>query len=247
MKKVTVNTVTQLAFLPNLFPINCYLVEEQDGLTVIDAGMPFCFGGIMKSAAQHGKPIRRIVLTHAHQDHVGALDALKQALPDATVYISHRDALLLAGDASLLPGEPALRVRGSVPAKIRTKADVLLNDGDRVGSLLAVSASGHTPGSMAFLDTRNRILIAGDAFQVRGGMAVSGTMKPWFPFPALATWCKQEALKSAKKLIGLQPSLLAVGHGRMISDPAKTMSQAIACAEADPAFNQRVPQKEQNP
>ena len=36
-----VQTVTQLAFLPRLFPINCYLVEEADGFTLIDTGMAF--------------------------------------------------------------------------------------------------------------------------------------------------------------------------------------------------------------
>ena len=39
---------------------------------------------------------------------------------------------------------------------------------------------GHTPGSMSFLDIRNKALIVGDAFQTRGGTAVSGQMKFWF-------------------------------------------------------------------
>lgn len=236
MKSTTVQTVTQLAFLPRLFPINCYLVEEQDGLTLIDAGMPFCTKGILTAASRMGKSIRRMVLTHGHQDHVGALDGLKAALPDAVVYISARDSRLLAGNSSLLSGEPNLPVRGGVPKGIKTKPDVLLHDGDMVGSLRAVSAPGHTPGSMAFLDTRNSILIAGDAFQVRGGAAVSGKLKPLFPFPAMATWSKQEALASARKLRQLEPSLLAVGHGRMLPQPGGLMDRIIAEAEADTAF-----------
>lgn len=244
MKIVTVDTVTQLVFLPNLFPINCYLVEDADGLTLIDAGMAFCHSGIIKAAAQLGKPVTRIILTHAHQDHVGALDALKQTLPDATVYISRRDALLLRGDRSLLPGEPDTPVRGGVPDKVKTKADILIDDGDHVGSLLAISAPGHTPGSMAFLDTRNRYMIAGDAFQTRGGLAVSGIINPWFPFPALATWCKQEALDTARKLAGFQPALLAVGHGEMLSNPVAAMNKAIARAAANPAFSQLLKKKE---
>lgn len=237
MKKTTVQTVTQLAFMPRVFPVNCYLVEEEDSLTLIDAGLSFCKDGILKAANRLGKPIRRIVLTHAHQDHVGALDALKRLLPDAQVHISARDARLLAGDASLLSHEPNLPIRGSVPAGIKTKPDVLLRDGDRIGSLLAVAAPGHTPGSMAFLDTRNRILIVGDAFQVRGGLAVSGKLMPWFPFPAMATWSKREALASAKKLRLLQPSLLAAGHGRLVEQPGSALDRVIAAAEADSAFS----------
>ncbi len=236
MKSTTALTVTQLAFLPRLFPINCYLVEEQDGLTLIDAGMAFCQNGILTAASRMGKHIRRIVLTHGHQDHVGALDGLKAALPDAKVYISARDSRLLSGDVSLLSHEPNLPIRGSVPKGIKTKPDILLQDGDMVGSLQALSAPGHTPGSMAFLDARNRILIAGDAFQVRGGAAVSGKLKPLFPFPAMATWSKQEALASARKLRRLEPSLLAVGHGRLLPQPGPLLDRIIAEAEADAAF-----------
>lgn len=236
MKITTVQTVTQLAFMHRIFPVNCYLVEEEDGFTLIDAGMPFCRSGILKAAVRLGKPIVRIVLTHAHQDHVGALDGLKQALPDAGIYISERDARLLAGDTSLAAHEPNLPIKGSVPANIRTKPDVLLREGDRIGSLEAVAFPGHTPGSMGFLDTRNRILIVGDAFQVRGGFAVSGKVQPSFPFPAWATWSRRDALESAKKASRLQPSLLAAGHGPMLHNPGQAISRAIAEAEAHPSF-----------
>jgi glyoxylase-like metal-dependent hydrolase (beta-lactamase superfamily II) len=84
---------------------------------------------------------------------------------------------------------------------------------------------------MAFLDTRNNALIAGDTFQTRGGIAVSGQIRPWFPFPAMATWNKQAALESARKLRGYHPSLLAVGHGRMLRQPGAAIDRAIAEAE----------------
>lgn len=76
-----------------------------------------------------------------------------------------------------------------------------------------------------FLDQRTNALIAGDSFQVRGGVAVSGQLKPLFPFPAFGTWSKELALKSAEKLYELNPSLLAVGHGRMLSQPLKMMEK----------------------
>lgn len=237
MRMIRKETVIQLTFMPRMFPVNAYLVEEEDGLTLIDAALPYGAKGILQAAARIGKPITRIVLTHAHGDHVGALDALKQALPDAKLYISARDARLLAGDKSLDGDEPPTPIRGDVPkpGKIAAKPDVLLQDGDRVGSLLAVATPGHTPGSMSFLDTRSRALIAGDAMQTRGGVAVSGQMKPWFPFPAMATWNKDVALDSVRKLRQLKPSLLAIGHGRMLSDPAQAIDRAIA--EAERAIN----------
>ncbi len=233
MRVTQEKSVFQLAFLPNVFPVNCYLVEEKDGLTLIDAAMPFSAKRILETAEAIGKPITRIALTHAHDDHIGALDVLKMALPDAVVHISARDARLLAGDRSLLPGEPDTPIRGGVPkpGKIKTRPDVLLNDGDAIGSLVAVAAPGHTPGSMAFLDTRTNALIAGDAWQIRGGMAVSGQVQMLFPFPAMATWNKRIALQSARKLTGLRPSLLAVGHGSLLADPEAAMQRTIAAAE----------------
>lgn len=223
--------VYQLTWFPGLFPVNVYLVEEEKELTLIDAGLPLSLKGILKTAAELGKPITHIVLTHAHDDHVGSLDALKEALPEAEVSISQRDAKLLRGDRSLEPGEPATPIRGGVPKSVKSVPDRLLRDGDRIGSLLAIAAPGHTPGLMAFLDTRNRALIAGDAFQTQGGVAVSGKMKLRFPFPAFATWNLGESIASARKLRALEPSLLAAGHGPMLQHPAAAIDKAIQ--EAD--------------
>jgi glyoxylase-like metal-dependent hydrolase (beta-lactamase superfamily II) len=224
-------TVFQLTFLPHFFPVNCYLIEEMDGLTLIDAALPHSAKGILKAVETIGKPINRILITHAHGDHVGALDALKQILPHVPVYISARDARLLSGDRTLDPNEPNTPIRGGVPKKLQTRADVLLKEGDRIGSLLAIATPGHTPGSMTFLDTRNNACIVGDALQTRGGTAVAGHVQPWFPFPAMATWNKEVALKSAYKIREYHPSLLAVGHGDMLEQPSAAIDRAIAKAE----------------
>jgi hypothetical protein len=84
---------------------------------------------------------------------------------------------------------------------------------------------------MAFLDTRDRSLIVGDAFQTLGGVAVAGTFKILFPLPTFATWHKELALQSARTLLALQPSILAVGHGRMLSQPQDAMTHAIRVME----------------
>ncbi|USB32667.1 MBL fold metallo-hydrolase [Paenibacillus sp. YPG26] len=217
----------QLTFLPRTFPVNCYLVEEEKDLTLIDAALPYSAKGILGAAQRIGKPVTRIVLTHAHDDHVGALDKLKEVLPEAKVYISTRDARLFAGDRSLDPGESTEPIRGGVPSKLKTRPDVLLSEGDTVGSLRVIAATGHTPGSIALLDSRTGALIAGDAFQLRGGIAVSGQVRPLFPFPAWATWSSSTSLRSAQKLRDLAPSLLAVGHGGMIESPVPAMDRAI--------------------
>ena len=227
MKISKIKTVYQIAFMPQLFPVNCYFVEEENELTLIDTALPYSTKSIISAAKKIGKPIRNIILTHAHADHVGALDALKKLLPEAHISISSRDSSLLAGDTSLLPHEKNRPIRGSIPKKIKTSPDILLQEGDRIGSLEVIESPGHTPGSISLLDTRNRSIIVGDAFQTRGGIAVSGTIKPMFPFPALATWDQDIALESAEKLINYHPSLLATGHGKMIDNPIDLMKKAI--------------------
>lgn len=236
MKIENIGTVFQLSFMPRIFPVNCYVVEEENELTLIDAALPYSAKSIIKAAENIGKPITRIIITHAHSDHIGALDTLKELLPDCQVCISSRDALLLEGNSALLPNEKNTPIRGGIPKNIKTKPDVLLEEADRVGSLEVIATPGHTPGSITLFDTRNRSLIAGDALVTRGKLAVSGMMNPLFPFPALATWDKETALKSARKLSELNPSLLAVGHGKMVKQPQELLNMAIA--EAEKAFIQ---------
>jgi glyoxylase-like metal-dependent hydrolase (beta-lactamase superfamily II) len=221
-------TLIQLTRLPRLFPVNAYLVREDDGFTLIDTAISGSAQRIIAAADHLGAPIVRIALTHAHGDHAGSLDALHVALPQAEILFPQRDARFLAGDMSLDPGEGPLH-GGYVTVK--TSPTRLLRPGDRIGSLEVVASPGHTPGHIAFLDTRDRSLIAGDAFQTRGGIAVSGVIRPLFPFPALATWDKPAALTSARALRALNPSLLTVGHGRALSDPADAMDRAIATAQ----------------
>ena len=82
-------------------------------------------------------------------------------------------------------------------------------------------------------------MIAGDAFQTQGGVAVAGTYELLFPLPAFATWHKGLALESARKLLALQPSALAVGHGRMLSQPQAAMERAIRVMEQTLAKEER--------
>jgi len=210
--------------------INVYLVREDDGFTLVDTGIGGSAPSILVAAGKLGAPIRRIVLTHAHGDHVGSVDALHAAVPEAELLISAREARFLNGDTALDAGEAETPLRGSFPP-INAPVAHTLSDGDMVGSFQAVAAPGHTPGHLALYDARDRSLIVGDAFQTAGGVAVAGVLRPLFPLPALATWDLSTALESARKLLDLDPSRLAVGHGRVLDAPQEAMRRAIAVAE----------------
>ena len=206
--------------------MNAYLVREDDGLTLVDTTMSAA-GDLIAAAQQAGAPIRRIALTHGHGDHVGSLDALREKLgAEVTVLMPEPDAKILAGEQVEFSGKK----RGSWPT-VKTTPDVLLQPGGRVGSLEVVASPGHTPGHVAFLDTRDGSLIAGDAFLSIGGLQVPN--RPTFPFPLvwMGTCDRELALKSAIALRALDPELLVLGHGKAVTSPQPAMDSAIARAQ----------------
>jgi glyoxylase-like metal-dependent hydrolase (beta-lactamase superfamily II) len=218
-----VHKITKLGF------VNAYLVPEDDGLTLVDTMVPKCQKQILAAAERLGAPIVRIALTHAHGDHIGSLDALAAALPDAEVLISARDARLLAKDMSLDPGEPHDKLRGGYPGA-QTRATRTLVPGDRVGSLEVHAAPGHTPGQVAFLDPRDRTLYCADTFSTLGGVATTAKPNWRFPLPALATWHRPTALSTARTMRALDPARLAPGHGKVVEAPGGAMDRAISRA-----------------
>jgi glyoxylase-like metal-dependent hydrolase (beta-lactamase superfamily II) len=209
--------------------VNAYLVEEDDGLTLIDTGISGIDRAILAEAERLGQPIVRIALTHGHGDHVGTLDALAAKLPDAEVLLSARDQRILAGDKSLDPDEPQDKIAGGWP-KVKTAFTRAIAPGDKVGSLEVHAAPGHTPGHTAFFDPRDGTLYCGDAYSTLGGIATSAKMNWRFPLPVMATWHKPTALESARALRTLDPRALAPGHGQVLDAPGAAMDGAIAKA-----------------
>jgi glyoxylase-like metal-dependent hydrolase (beta-lactamase superfamily II) len=207
--------------------VNAYLVQEEDGLTLVDTLMQGGHKRILAAAETANAPIRRIALTHAHGDHIGSLDKLAAALPGVEVLISARDARLLAKDKTMDPGEPDVKLRGGYPGA-KTRPTATFEAGDTVGSLEVHAAPGHTPGQVAFLDPRDGTLYCADSFSTLGGVATTAKPNPRFPLPALATWHRPTALESAKAMRALDPQRIAPGHGKVVESPGAEMDRAIA-------------------
>jgi glyoxylase-like metal-dependent hydrolase (beta-lactamase superfamily II) len=220
--------VTNLTRVSRFGLVNALLVEEDDGLTVVDTGLAGSAKAIRTAADRLGRPIARILLTHAHGDHVGSLDALAEGLPGVEVLISERDAPLLAQDKTPRPGEPGdARYRGSYPGT-RTRPTRLLVPGDRVGSLEVLAAPGHTPGHVAFFDRRDGTLLCGDTFTTLGGVATTNKLRLPFPLASMATWDGPTELASARAVRALEPARLAPSHGKVVESPLAAMDAAIA-------------------
>ena len=144
---------------------NVHIVEGENATLVVDPTMDA--PAIVEALA--GRPLDAIVLTHAHWDHVGAAQALRE-LTGAPVVASAVDAPYIEGVKQLDPTH-----RSFDPCPV----DRSVADGDivEVGSMKwqVMETPGHTPGSMClFLDARYGaskdglpVLIAGDTLFAR--------------------------------------------------------------------------------
>jgi glyoxylase-like metal-dependent hydrolase (beta-lactamase superfamily II) len=209
--------------------INLYLVEEEDGITVVDTGMRAA-KQINSAAKASSLPIQRIVLTHAHDDHVGSLDALVELAPDAEVIMTARDARLLAGDFSLDEDEPQDKIKGSLKGQ-KTVPTRTVEHGEKIGSLRVIFTPGHTPGHISLIDERDDTLFGGDVFSTWAGLATSAMTNPLFPLVKMGTWHPPTVLESARTLAALNPARLAPGHGRVFESPTDDMLKVIEKTE----------------
>jgi glyoxylase-like metal-dependent hydrolase (beta-lactamase superfamily II) len=221
----TTQITENLLQINRLHFVNAYLVREPDGFTLVDTTVGGSADGLIAAAREAGGEIRRIALTHGHSDHVGSLDALlKQLGGGVEVLMGELDARIHVGEP-VVEGKP----KGSW-AKLETKPDTLLRGGERIGSLEVVPSPGHTPGHVAFLDTRERALIAGDTFTSYWRTEIPNRFTQRFPLATMGTQDRRQVVESARALRALAPEVLVCGHGPAVRAPAAAMDGAIVRA-----------------
>src|SRR2546421_4855243 len=221
--------------------VNVYLVKE-DPITIIDTGpktreaVDVLRAGLRQNGLTTGD-IRRIVLTHAHEDHCGLARSLRDEAKDAEVFVHDWET---GHRAARLEHEENLRLlrRAGVPddeiqsmrqlyEQVRQYADSLddehcraLNDEDELefemGTLRVIHTPGHTPGSCSFLREADRTIIAGDCVlkRVTPNPVISpDPIDPTRRFRSLA-----EYLVSLARVRSFAPTLVYGGHGEPIHD-----------------------------
>ena len=214
--------VPNVHLIPNGF-VNVYLIVDPDGLTLIDAGMARNGKAILNYIAGLGRSpgdLRRMLVTHADPDHVGALAALKAA-GGARVACGPADAEAIAAGRSSreLKLNPLLKpVFGLMSVLFKTvpaSVDDLLADGQLLpvlGGLRVVATPGHTPGHISLFAPAAGILFTGDSIISQGGQLCHSR-------PA-ATWDAAQAQASARAQAALGATIVCPGHGSVITDAA---------------------------
>ena len=204
--------------LPNFYWIeakgsNIYLCVDEDGLTLVDCGMPKREGFVWEALAQMGRQkrdLKRILLTHADMDHVGSA-AVIQAETGARVYAGGETADLIQQGKSPqhMPWLAQLIIdRFMRYQTISSSVIELFADGDVVpclGGLQVLATPGHTLDHFSFYSPTTGVVLAGDALNTRNGRLQRT--------PKAITADEVAANRSAIRLIELAPAVIACGHG----------------------------------
>jgi glyoxylase-like metal-dependent hydrolase (beta-lactamase superfamily II) len=182
---------------------------------LVDSGGRFGAGKLLRALKPH--EIRGHAITHAHFDHQGASRQVCDAL-GIPLWCGEGDREALeTGDLSSVLRHPETRFARLHQSLAGPACPVerTLADGDEVGGFEVVETPGHTPGHLAFFRRSDRALVLGDVLFHRNPVTLRKGLQEPFSF---ATYDRRLNLESARKLAGLEPSLLCFGHGAPMRD-----------------------------
>jgi glyoxylase-like metal-dependent hydrolase (beta-lactamase superfamily II) len=201
-----------------------YAIEDADGLTLIDTSITPAGPKILQQLAAAGhqpNAVKRILITHAHPDHVGSLPFLQEKT-GAQVRAS-------ALEAEVIEGKKAIPRRPSNPRPPQTQypgspVDRLLADGDVLaevmGGLQAVFTPGHAPGHLAFWQPDKKVLFCGDTiFRIPFNMRL--------PY-AMLTVDMAENIRAIGRLASLNPDIICFGHGKPLQENSANLLRQFA-------------------
>lgn len=205
---------------------NIFLWTGEEGLLLIDAGMPGDAQWILEYITDLGyEPgdLKGILLTHADVDHVGAAAAL-QAASGATVYAGAETAALLSKGKSAkhMPWLSQFIIDHFLkfPAVPVDKIQILEEEKPIPGweEWQALATPGHTNDHLSFFNPIQSILFTGDAVNNRrDNFQIS---------PNRISSDPEAARESAIRLLRLEAAVIACGHGRPLYDynPAEMLT-----------------------
>ena len=200
-----------------IIPIHVWVVIDEEGITLVDAGIPMMTKGIIKFIEQlNAGPLLRILLTHGHSDHVGAVKGTLKKY-EVPVYAHQIEIPYLEGEV-IYPKRKKLE--HNLPKEL---VRPLLDDGltklKKIGGLTPYFTPGHSPGHVVYYHEQDQVLLAGDLFTSK-----KGKLKQ--PMPVFTASMKQ-AVASASIISYLKPKQLEVCHGNTVFQPSDQLEEYI--------------------
>lgn len=192
----------------------CYLAGD----TLIDAGCAHARDEVV--AAVRDVRVRRVLVTHSHEDHVGAVGALKRRDPDLPV-LAHPRALPVLGDpAGMQPLHLYRKVFWGLPDPITARPVVggeVLEAGDL--RFEVVETPGHSPDHLCFFEPERGWLFTGDLYiggrdrALRKGYRI------------------REIIESLRRVASLPFRALFPGSARVPADPRAALADKVGYLE----------------
>lgn len=208
--------------------VNSFLVREDEGVAVFDAGI--CSMGTAIRDAAHGKGgPTRVIVGNAHADHrggAGAIGAPVSCHPDERADLEG-DGGAHYFDYSRLP----LATRLLTPRMLSSwdggpvAVAATVAEGDRVGEFEVIHLPGHGPGCIGLWRERDRLALTNDCFALFDP-ALPRPGRARAPHPAF-NWSTEQARDSIRKLAALEPACCWPGHFGPLSGDVRGELEAI--------------------
>jgi glyoxylase-like metal-dependent hydrolase (beta-lactamase superfamily II) len=202
---------------------NAFLIEDQDGLTLIDAGFPGKEGavfGAIRGLGRSPDQLKHLIFTHGHPDHIGSAAAIVRET-SAKTHMHPLDIPLAESGGPFRPMTPAPGLLEQVLCRLffdpdkrmePVAIDEPLSDGEILpiaGGIEIIHTPGHCAGHVALLWRPGRMLFAGDVCTNRMGLGDP------VGFESL-----DQGRASQRKLASLSFDAAGFGHGKPIARDA---------------------------
>lgn len=254
MDKINTKIIPLEIETPNMLKsINFYLVQENESLFLIDAGLDndSYWEYLQHTLQVHGfelSDLTAILLTHHHFDHVGLVHRIAK-LQDTPVYIHPYALPKLKGDPEFLYRSYQFFLEiteklntgsyGREQADARydrqmnkTKSALDWNvhaiNSDNLFGFQVIGIPGHAPDQVAFYLQDEKIIFLGDL--LIDHLRSNAFVEPAFDGSPIAAL--EHHIGSLKKIIELKPEIALSGHGKVIEEPVKLAQRRLDAIDA---------------
>jgi glyoxylase-like metal-dependent hydrolase (beta-lactamase superfamily II)/predicted ester cyclase len=212
---------------------NVFLIEDEGGVTLFDAGARTMTRGVASAGARRGG-IRRVVLGHGHTDHRGTAPAL------GVPVLSHPEEVEDAeGSGGFRYWPQGLR---GLPPGMRhmhrlmhryawdggpVKISGTLTEGDEIAGFRVIELPGHAPGQIGLWRERDRLALSSDCFYTLDMWGRDSA--PHIP-EELYNYDTEQARASIRKLAALEPAAAWPGHANAVTGDVRSQLERAADA-----------------
>jgi len=204
---------------------NAFLIEGEDGLTLIDAGYPDKQAAVFDAIRElrySPDQLKHLIFTHGHPDHIGSAAAIVRQT-GARTYMHPLDIPMAENGGPFRPLTPAPGLLRGILCNLffhpNQRVDPVAIDQPLIageifpiaGGFEVIHAPGHCAGQVALLWRPGRMLFTADVC-----MNVMGLGDP-LGFESLV-----EGRESQRKLASLSFDAAGFGHGEPIARDAST-------------------------